>query len=288
MGYEVIVAVRGADGIDQAVSAKPDLVLLDINLPDIDGFEVMRQFVGRKVRTRVIVFTQFAYIHWMVKFIRAGVCAYVTKPVDIEDLKLRVNAALKSENTMNLYRIETLTWEVKALMRKAEEQYEELMRLQRENSKLQEKLKFAKFGEPNSKYAFDVFVLMPFAPELRAIYDNHIMKTVKALNLSIARADDFFSQESIMDEIWSAIAYATILIADCTNKNPNVFYEIGLAHAIGKPVILTTQNLDDVPFDLRHRGYIQYTYTPAGMKKFEKDLSATISEIQRDLESSDK
>jgi len=144
------------------------------------------------------------------------------------------------------------------------------------------------FGTPNPKYSFDVFVLMPFAPELKPIYDNHIRKTVKTLSLSVARADDFFSQEAIMDEIWSAIAHATILIADCTNKNPNVFYEIGLAHAIGKPVILITQNPDDVPFDLRHRRYIQYAYTPPGMEKFEKDLSATISEIQKDLEFSEK
>ncbi len=143
-------------------------------------------------------------------------------------------------------------------------------------------------GTPNQKYSFDVFVLMPFAPELKPIYDNHIRKTVKVLNLSIARADDFFSQEAIMDEIWSAIACATILIADCTNKNPNVFYEIGLAHAVGKPVILITQNPDDVPFDLRHRRYIQYAYTLPGMEKFEKDLSATITEIQKDLENSEK
>ncbi len=146
--------------------------------------------------------------------------------------------------------------------------------------------KYSMFGVPNPKYSFDVFVLMPFVSELKPIYDNHIRRTVKALNLSVARADDFFSQEAIMDEIWSAIACATILIADCTHKNPNVFYEIGLAHAIGKSVILITQNPDDVPFDLRHRRYIQYAYTPPGMEKFERDLSATILEIQKDLESS--
>ncbi len=142
------------------------------------------------------------------------------------------------------------------------------------------------FGEPSSKYSYDIFVLMPFVSELKPVYDNHIRKTVKALNLSVARADDFFSQSAIMDEIWSAIAYAKILIADCTNKNPNVFYEIGLAHAIGKPVVLITQNQDDVPFDIRHRRYIQYAYTPLGMEKFESDLYATISEILKDLKAS--
>ncbi len=139
------------------------------------------------------------------------------------------------------------------------------------------------FGSPNKKYTYDLFVLMPFVPELRPIYDDHIKKVAGDLNLSIARADDFFSQNSIMEEIWSAIAQASILIAECTNKNPNVFYEIGLAHAIGRPVILITQNPNDVPFDLQYRRYIQYSYTPPGMGIFERDLSSTIVETLKDL-----
>jgi len=66
------------------------------------------------------------------------------------------------------------------------------------------------------------------------------------------------------------------VIADCTGRNPNVFYEIGLAHASGKPVILITQNSDDVPFDIRHLRYIQYDYTPRGMRVFEKRLVDTL------------
>ncbi len=129
---------------------------------------------------------------------------------------------------------------------------------------------------------------MPFISELKPVFDNHIKPVAKELNLTIARADDFFSQNSIMEEIWSAIAQASILIADCTHKNPNVFYEIGIAHAIGKPVILITQNSSDVPFDLQHRRYIQYAYTPPGMKKFETDIYTTISETLKDLNSSIK
>jgi len=140
------------------------------------------------------------------------------------------------------------------------------------------------FGTPNRRYAFYLFVLMPFAPDLKPIYDNHIKKVADTLDLYIARADDFFSQNSIMHEIWSAIYNATILIADCTGKNPNVFYEIGIAHTLDKPVILITQNPDDVPFDLRHRRYIQYAYTPLGMEKFERDLAATILETMNELE----
>jgi hypothetical protein len=139
------------------------------------------------------------------------------------------------------------------------------------------------FGLPDKKYTYDLFVLMPFALSLKSIYDDHIKKVAKTLNLTIARADDFFSQNSVMYEVWSAITQASILVADCTGKNPNVFYEIGIAHAIGKPVILITQNQDDVPFDLRHIRYIQYDYTPPGMIKFENTLTTTISEIRKDL-----
>jgi hypothetical protein len=144
------------------------------------------------------------------------------------------------------------------------------------------------FGPPDKKYTYDLFMLMPFLPELKRIYDDHIRKVANTLSLSIARADDFFSQNSIVQEIWSAIAQAKILIADCTGKNPNVFYEIGIAHAINKPVILITQKPEDVPFDLRHRRYIQYEYTPPGMEKFERDLAATIVETQKDLTATEK
>lgn len=141
-------------------------------------------------------------------------------------------------------------------------------------------------GIPNKKYTYDLFMLMPFTSELNPIYENHIKKVAGKLKLSIARADDFFSQNLIMHEIWSAIARASILVADCTNKNPNVFYEIGLAHAINKPVILITQNQNDVPFDLRHRRYILYTDAPASMEKFETDLYLTILETKKDLSAS--
>jgi hypothetical protein len=58
--------------------------------------------------------------------------------------------------------------------------------------------------------------------------------------------------------------------------DPNVFYELGLAHAVGKPVILITQNTEDIPVDIRNIRYIQYVYTPKGMRDFEGVLSKTI------------
>jgi hypothetical protein len=76
--------------------------------------------------------------------------------------------------------------------------------------------------------------------------------------------------------MYGAIKDAKLVIADCTDRNPNVFYEIGLAHVLGKQVVLVTQKTEDIPFDLRHLRYITYEYTPRGMRNFEKTLKATL------------
>jgi hypothetical protein len=136
------------------------------------------------------------------------------------------------------------------------------------------------FGLPNeSNYQHDVFVLMPFWAELQAVYEDHIKRVASDLGLTVGRADDFFTVKDVVDEIWAAITKARVVIADCTDRNPNVFYEIGIAHTIGKPVILVTQDAADVPFDLRHRRYIEYQFTPRGMADFEKKLKRTITEV---------
>ena len=123
------------------------------------------------------------------------------------------------------------------------------------------------------------FVLMPFRDDLRSVYDDHIKKVVEALGLRCQRADDIFRNTAIIEDIWESINKARFIIADLTGKNPNVFYEVGVAHTVGKDVVLTTQSIDDVPFDLRHLRHIQYTYTPRGMEAFEQQLRNPISTL---------
>lgn len=130
-----------------------------------------------------------------------------------------------------------------------------------------------------TKYDSDILVFMPFSAELKPVYEDHLKAVARKVNKSIARADDFFTNNEITNEIWSALLNAKLVIADCTKRNPNVFYEIGLAHAIGKATILIAQNSEDIPFDLRHRKYLKYDLTPRGMKIFEKSLANTISTI---------
>jgi hypothetical protein len=122
----------------------------------------------------------------------------------------------------------------------------------------------------------DVFVLMPFTNDMRPVYEDHIKEVVTRRGLSVARADDFFTADSIVGDIWNAINACRIIIADCTGRNPNVFYEIGIAHTLGKPVILVAQTTDDVPFDVKHLRTIIYDFKPRGMQKFEAALESTL------------
>ena len=136
-------------------------------------------------------------------------------------------------------------------------------------------------GSPqsDSQYECDVFVIMPFAEEFTPAYTDHLKPTVENLGLAIKRGDDFFSKRSIMSDVWSAMFNADLIIADCTGRNPNVFYELGLAHALDKPVIMITQSIDDIPFDIRHLRVIVYEFTPRGMKKLEDDLIDAITKL---------
>jgi hypothetical protein len=123
-----------------------------------------------------------------------------------------------------------------------------------------------------------VFVAMPFDESVRPIFDDHIKKVAQGLELVARRGDDFFNSGSVMGEVWAAIVNARVVIADCTGRNPNVFYEIGIAHTVGIPVILITQHDEDMPFDLRHIRFLKYSYTPRGMMEFEAILQKMLRE----------
>jgi hypothetical protein len=123
------------------------------------------------------------------------------------------------------------------------------------------------------------FILMPFKEDLTKIYYNIIKPVVESQNYYCKRADDFFTTNKIMDDIEKAIRSSAFIIADLTDKNPNVFYEVGMSHILEKKVILLTQSLEDVPFDLRHWRHIRYDPSERGQKKLAKKLVKTIETI---------
>lgn len=103
------------------------------------------------------------------------------------------------------------------------------------------------------------FVMMPFAPPIGDYFKSVYAPAIENAGLKAIRADDdMFSTGKIMDQIWSGISSARILVAELTGRNPNVFYELGLAHALRKPVVLVSSTEADVPFDVQHIRVIYY------------------------------
>jgi hypothetical protein len=99
---------------------------------------------------------------------------------------------------------------------------------------------------------------MPFGGWLDDYYQSVYVPAIIAAGLEPHRADDLFRPSTIVNDIWAYTKRATLLLADLTGKNPNVFYELGLAHALAKPAVLVAESMEDIPFDLRQLRIILY------------------------------
>ena len=124
-------------------------------------------------------------------------------------------------------------------------------------------------------------MVMPLGVEdLQVVYDDFVKPVLELkCGLECVRADDMFGSDIVMNDILDAIQTAEVVVADLTGQNPNVFYEVGLAHAIGAPVLLLTQSLADVPFDLRHRRIQLYEYSPRGCKRLEGQIEKRLRQM---------
>lgn len=103
------------------------------------------------------------------------------------------------------------------------------------------------------------FVLMPFDKTFDDVYKVGIQETAKDFNIIAERVDEQIYTESILERILRQIDNADLIIADMTSRNPNVFYEVGYAHARSKLCTLITQDTKDIPFDLAHHRHLEYS-----------------------------
>ncbi len=124
-----------------------------------------------------------------------------------------------------------------------------------------------------------VSIMMPFSAEFNPIYTT-LQEATTSIGFSCVRADDIWEHHTIIQDIVNIIARAKVVICDCSGKNPNVFYEAGIAHAIGKEVILIAQSEQDVPFDLRHLRYIRYLPNSEGLGELSASLQAKLRSIR--------
>jgi hypothetical protein len=93
------------------------------------------------------------------------------------------------------------------------------------------------------------------------------------------RADDIWTNSEIMQDIFDLIFSSRLVIVDYTGRNPNVLYETGIAHTLGKTVIPITQSLDDIRFDLKPHRALKYLPNAQGLQELTSGLSKRIKTI---------
>lgn len=129
-----------------------------------------------------------------------------------------------------------------------------------------------------------VAVMMPFAPEMRPVYEA-IQQAARSMSLTCQRVDDIWNHSTIIQDVFSLIFRSNIVVCDFTGRNPNVFYECGIAHTLGKHVIPIAQHQSDIPFDLQHHRYLRYLNNAEGLLQLGTGLASRFGTLsgQSDL-----
>ena len=102
------------------------------------------------------------------------------------------------------------------------------------------------------------FVICPFHDPFTEYYSEIYQPAIKDAGLLPLRADEIFAPGIFMRDVVTGIFQSSVVLAELSGRNPNVFYELGLAHAYRKPVIMITQEKDAVPSDLQGLRRIDY------------------------------
>lgn len=125
------------------------------------------------------------------------------------------------------------------------------------------------------------FVLMPLGDRFNALYRRIIAPVVSAQGFTALRADELSGSGFVMEQIRSAIQQARFCIADLTMSNPNVLYEVGIAHAAGKPLLLLAEKGSKLPFDLAHQRVIFYDALSASLGEQLRDAINVVAAQDR-------
>ncbi|MEO5641746.1 MAG: hypothetical protein ABIQ40_06225 [Bacteroidia bacterium] len=121
-----------------------------------------------------------------------------------------------------------------------------------------------------------VTVMLPF--KLQASFAA-VKSACDKLGLECKKADDIWENATFIQDIFELIFTSKVVVADFTGKNPNVFYEVGIAHTLGKTVIPITQSFDDVPSDLGHHRALKYLPNEQGYTDLTNELTKRLETI---------
>lgn len=121
-----------------------------------------------------------------------------------------------------------------------------------------------------------VFVVMPFARRFSSVYEDAIQPALLELKCDVERVDEIYKSTPIIKDIERSIRKADLVVADLSERNANVLYELGYARGTGRPIVLITQRIKDVPFDLQHRRCFVYSKSFRGKNKLIDDLQQAV------------
>jgi hypothetical protein len=127
-----------------------------------------------------------------------------------------------------------------------------------------------------------VSFMMPFSGAFTSVYQD-LKAALEADGYQCKRADDMWVHAHIMTDIIELLCTSAVIVCDLSGKNPNVFYEAGIAHTLGKEVVLITQSHDDVPFDLKPIRYLHYHDNGEGRDKLAKEIHARVQAVTRHI-----
>jgi hypothetical protein len=135
------------------------------------------------------------------------------------------------------------------------------------------------FPDENYRVASDsCFVIMPFSGAWCASVYRTIRELAVVQGLYCRRADEYFDRV-ILSDIWRHINEAAVIIADLTDANPNVYYELGIAHSVGKDTISLIQQGQSLPFDQRSFRVIEYGFDGRNVHDLEPQLREAITSL---------
>jgi hypothetical protein len=124
-----------------------------------------------------------------------------------------------------------------------------------------------------------IAVMMPFSKDFDEVYAT-IKESCESVGMKCHRADEVWKNTAIIQDVFDLIFTSSIIIADLSRKNPNVFYEIGIAHTLGKFVIPIAQSTDDIAFDVGHHRVLKYSLTGNGRTELKNKLESRLKTIK--------
>lgn len=123
-----------------------------------------------------------------------------------------------------------------------------------------------------------VAAMMPFDGGFTPVYDA-IRSACSDVGLRCLRADDIWEDATVIQDVFSLLFRCRIVVADFSERNPNVMYEAGIAHTLGRPLVPMAQSLDHVPFDLRHHRVLKYLPNSEGLVELRGKLGERLKSL---------